>query len=192
MTSASVWFCSNLLSVRPLFCGESEVDQLGKILEWVLVVRITFITFIAKRCTGSIQIQKRGFSLKMSCCFRVIGLPPEEEWPTDVSLSRKNFPPLLPGPITDFVPEINEKGVQLLLVSVCHEPWKHHHTCLFIFKWDAALKPGQEQNFTYCKKNFNCALSNVPLTWGVTDHKAYSWILLHFYEPRINFRSAEK
>lgn len=56
-------------------------------------------------------------SLKMICHFRVIGLPPEEEWPTDVTLSRKNFPPLLPGPITDFVPEINEQGAQLLLVS---------------------------------------------------------------------------
>lgn len=52
--------------------------------------------------------------------FRVIGLPPEEEWPTDVTLSRKNFPPLLPGPITDFVPEINEQGAQLLLVSSSH------------------------------------------------------------------------
>lgn len=45
-------------------------------------------------------------------------MPPEEEWPTDVTLSRKNFPPLLPGPITDFVPEINEQGAQLLLVSL--------------------------------------------------------------------------
>lgn len=53
----------------------------------------------------------------MICHFRVIGLPPEEEWPSDVTLSRKNFPPLLPGPITDFVPEINEQGAQLLLVS---------------------------------------------------------------------------
>ncbi|KAG7218488.1 hypothetical protein INR49_009365 [Caranx melampygus] len=40
---------------KPLFCGESEVDQLGKI-------------------------------------FELIGLPPEDEWPTDVTLSRKNFP----------------------------------------------------------------------------------------------------
>lgn len=48
--------------------------------------------------------------------FRVIGLPPEEEWPTDVTLSRKNFSPLMPRPITDFVAEINEQGAELLLV----------------------------------------------------------------------------
>lgn len=48
--------------------------------------------------------------------FRVIGLPSEEEWPTDVTLSRKNFPSASPSPITDFVPEINESGAQLLLV----------------------------------------------------------------------------
>lgn len=48
--------------------------------------------------------------------FRVIGLPSEEEWPTDVTLSRKNFPPASPSPITDFVPEIDESGAQLLLV----------------------------------------------------------------------------
>ncbi|KAF3856494.1 hypothetical protein F7725_017217 [Dissostichus mawsoni] len=46
---------------------------------------------------------------------QVIGLPSEDEWPTDVSLSRKHFPSLLPRPITDFVPEINELGAQLLL-----------------------------------------------------------------------------
>lgn len=50
--------------------------------------------------------------------FRVIGLPSEEEWPTNVTLSRKNFPSALPRPITDFVPEINESGAQLLLVSI--------------------------------------------------------------------------
>ncbi|XP_045932525.1 cyclin-dependent kinase 4-like [Micropterus dolomieu] len=72
---------------KPLFCGESEVDQLGKILE-------------------------------------VIGLPPEEEWPTDVTLSRKNFPPLLPCPITDFVPEINEQGAKLLLEMLTFDPLK--------------------------------------------------------------------
>lgn len=31
----SINFGTNFLSVRPLFCGESEVDQLGKIFEWV-------------------------------------------------------------------------------------------------------------------------------------------------------------
>lgn len=51
--------------------------------------------------------------------FRVTGLPSEEEWPTEVTLSRSSFPSLSPCPITDFVPEINEKGAQLLLVGLC-------------------------------------------------------------------------
>uniref|UniRef100_A0A8C2WXJ1 Cyclin-dependent kinase 4 n=1 Tax=Cyclopterus lumpus TaxID=8103 RepID=A0A8C2WXJ1_CYCLU len=72
---------------KPLFCGESEVDQLGKL-------------------------------------FEVIGLPPEDEWPTDVTLSRKHFSPLLPRPITDFVPEINEQGAQLLLKMLTFDPLK--------------------------------------------------------------------
>lgn len=49
-------------------------------------------------------------------CFRVIGLPSEEEWPADVTLSRKNFAPVSPRPITDFVPEIDAQGAQLLQV----------------------------------------------------------------------------
>lgn len=60
-------------------------------------------------------------ALEIQCHFRVIGLPPEDEWPTDVTLSRKHFPPLLPRPITDLVPEINEQAVQLLLVRLRHE-----------------------------------------------------------------------
>lgn len=60
-------------------------------------------------------------SVNLMCVFRVFGLPPEEEWPTDVTLSRKNFPPLFPRPITDFIPEINEQGAQLLLVRFGHE-----------------------------------------------------------------------
>lgn len=56
--------------------------------------------------------------------FEVIGLPPEEEWPTDVTLSRKNFPPLMARPITDFVPEINEQGAQLLLKMLTFDPLK--------------------------------------------------------------------
>lgn len=71
----------------PLFCGDSEVDQLGKI-------------------------------------FAVIGLPPEDEWPTDVTLSRQNFSPLNPQPITDCVPEISEKGAELLLEMLTFDPLK--------------------------------------------------------------------
>uniref|UniRef100_H3C1K9 Cyclin-dependent kinase 4 n=1 Tax=Tetraodon nigroviridis TaxID=99883 RepID=H3C1K9_TETNG len=72
---------------RPLFCGESEVDQLTKII-------------------------------------KVLGLPSEEEWPTDVTLSRKNFPSVSPSPITDFVPEISESGAQLLLKMLTFDPAK--------------------------------------------------------------------
>ncbi|CAG5982124.1 unnamed protein product [Menidia menidia] len=72
---------------KPLFRGDSEMDQLGKI-------------------------------------FEVIGLPPEEEWPTDVTVSRKNFPPLSARPITDFVPDINEQGAQLLLKMLTFDPLK--------------------------------------------------------------------
>lgn len=97
------WFVTMLVSVRPLFCGESEVDQLGKIIKWV---PIGFVTFF---CVWS-------WLNKTICNFRVIGLPSEEEWPTDVTLSRKNFPSVSPSPITDLVPEINESGAQLLLV----------------------------------------------------------------------------
>ncbi|XP_016109227.1 cyclin-dependent kinase 4 isoform X2 [Sinocyclocheilus grahami] len=72
---------------KPLFCGDSEVDQLGKI-------------------------------------FAVIGLPAEDEWPTDVTLSRQNFSPPTPQPITDCVPEISEKGVELLLKMLTFDPLK--------------------------------------------------------------------
>ncbi|KAF0035055.1 hypothetical protein F2P81_012813 [Scophthalmus maximus] len=72
---------------KPLFCGDSEVDQLGKILE-------------------------------------VIGLPPEDEWPTDVTLSRKNFPSFMPRPIAEFVSEINEQGAQLLMNMLTFDPLK--------------------------------------------------------------------
>lgn len=58
---------------------------------------------------------------------RVIGLPSEEEWPTDVTLSRQNFSPQNPQPITDCVPEISEKGAELLLVCL--------HTASLPFLW---------------------------------------------------------
>ncbi|KAG7278903.1 hypothetical protein CRUP_036417 [Coryphaenoides rupestris] len=70
---------------KPLFCGESEMGQLGKI-------------------------------------FEAIGLPSEEEWPNDVTISRKNFAPLFPRPITDFVPEINKQGAELMLEMLTFDP----------------------------------------------------------------------
>ncbi|XP_006629371.1 cyclin-dependent kinase 4 [Lepisosteus oculatus] len=70
---------------RPLFCGDSDVDQLGKI-------------------------------------FDVIGLPPEEEWPAEVTLSRCAFKPRGPRAITDCVPEISHQGANLLLEMLTFNP----------------------------------------------------------------------
>lgn len=88
-TPVDVWssgcIFAEMFRRKPLFCGESEVDQLGKILE-------------------------------------VVGLPTEEEWPADVTLSRQNFSPLTPRPISDYVPDISELGAQLLLEMLTFDP----------------------------------------------------------------------
>nr|XP_057911511.1 cyclin-dependent kinase 4 [Doryrhamphus excisus]XP_057911512.1 cyclin-dependent kinase 4 [Doryrhamphus excisus] len=90
-TPVDIWSCgcifAEMFKRKPIFCGESEVDQLGKI-------------------------------------FEVIGLPPEEEWPSDVTLSRKHFPPCSARPLTDFVPEIDEQGARLLLAMLTFDPAK--------------------------------------------------------------------
>ncbi|XP_041747709.2 cyclin-dependent kinase 4 isoform X2 [Coregonus clupeaformis] len=52
----------------------------------------------------------------------VIGLPPEEEWPVDITLSRHNFSPISPRPITDYAPEINKQGTELLLKMLTFDP----------------------------------------------------------------------
>lgn len=49
----------------------------------------------------------------------MIGLPNEEEWPNDVTLSRENFSPQNPQPITDQIPELTNEGADLLMVCVC-------------------------------------------------------------------------
>uniref|UniRef100_A0A2K6BXS3 Cyclin-dependent kinase 4 n=1 Tax=Macaca nemestrina TaxID=9545 RepID=A0A2K6BXS3_MACNE len=46
----------------------------------------------------------------------LIGLPPEDDWPRDVSLPRGAFPPRGPRPVQSVVPEMEESGAQLLLV----------------------------------------------------------------------------
>ncbi|XP_069614702.1 cyclin-dependent kinase 4 [Ranitomeya imitator] len=70
---------------KPLFCGNSEADQLCKI-------------------------------------FDMIGLPSEEEWPEDVTLSRSAFSPMTPKPVEKFVPEIDATGAQLLLEMLTFNP----------------------------------------------------------------------
>uniref|UniRef100_A0A9J7YK35 Cyclin-dependent kinase 4 n=1 Tax=Cyprinus carpio carpio TaxID=630221 RepID=A0A9J7YK35_CYPCA len=54
----------------------------------------------------------------------VIGLPAEDQWPADVTLSRQNFSPQTPQPITDCVPEISQKGAELLLEMLTFDPLK--------------------------------------------------------------------
>ncbi|EAW97062.1 cyclin-dependent kinase 4, isoform CRA_d [Homo sapiens] len=75
------------IKLRPLFCGNSEADQLGKI-------------------------------------FDLIGLPPEDDWPRDVSLPRGAFPPRGPRPVQSVVPEMEESGAQLLLEMLTFNPHK--------------------------------------------------------------------
>ncbi|XP_073519366.1 cyclin-dependent kinase 4 isoform X2 [Phyllobates terribilis] len=70
---------------KPLFCGNSEADQLCKI-------------------------------------FDMIGLPSEEEWPEDVTLSRSAFSPMSQKPVEKFVPEIDAMGAQLLLEMLTFNP----------------------------------------------------------------------
>lgn len=47
----------------------------------------------------------------------VIGLPEEEDWPNDVALPRNAFTSRPAQPIEKFVPDIDELGKDLLLVS---------------------------------------------------------------------------
>ncbi|XP_060714440.1 cyclin-dependent kinase 4 [Tachysurus vachellii] len=76
---------AEMFTRKPLFCGESEVDQLTKI-------------------------------------FSVIGLPREEEWPNDVTLSRENFSPQNPQPITEQIPEFTKEGADLLMKMLTFDP----------------------------------------------------------------------
>lgn len=88
-TPVDIWstgcIFAEMFQRKPLFCGKSEVDQLGKI-------------------------------------FEVIGLPAEEDWPADVTLSQRNFSPLSHRPITDFIPEISHQGADLLLEMLTFDP----------------------------------------------------------------------
>ncbi|XP_074840844.1 cyclin-dependent kinase 6 [Carettochelys insculpta] len=72
---------------KPLFRGNSDVDQLGKI-------------------------------------FDVIGLPEEEDWPSDVALPRQAFNSRPPQPIENFVPDIDELGKDLLHKFLAFNPSK--------------------------------------------------------------------
>lgn len=49
--------------------------------------------------------------------FSLIGLPEEESWPSEVAVPQSAFHPRQPQPIEDVVPDIDELGKDLLLVS---------------------------------------------------------------------------
>jgi len=56
----------------------------------------------------------------LTLCFTfhsVIGLPEEEDWPNDVALPRNAFASRPAQPIEKFVPDIDDMGKDLLLVS---------------------------------------------------------------------------
>ncbi|XP_075193224.1 cyclin-dependent kinase 4 isoform X2 [Anomaloglossus baeobatrachus] len=52
----------------------------------------------------------------------MIGLPSEEEWPEDVTLSRSAFSAMSQKPVEKFVPEIDATGAQLLLEMLTFNP----------------------------------------------------------------------
>eukprot|EP00069_Balaena_mysticetus_P011377 bmy_21143T0 len=72
---------------KPLFCGNSEADQLGKI-------------------------------------FDLTELPPEDDWPRDVSLPPGAFSLRGPHAVQSVVPEMEESGAQLLLEMLTFNPHK--------------------------------------------------------------------
>uniref|UniRef100_A0A2K5S352 cyclin-dependent kinase n=1 Tax=Cebus imitator TaxID=2715852 RepID=A0A2K5S352_CEBIM len=73
--------------IFPLFCGNSEADQLGKISD-------------------------------------LIGLPPENDWPRDVSLPHGIFHPRGPHPVQSVVLEMEELGAHLLVEMLTFNPHK--------------------------------------------------------------------
>uniref|UniRef100_A0A8C4QPI3 cyclin-dependent kinase n=1 Tax=Eptatretus burgeri TaxID=7764 RepID=A0A8C4QPI3_EPTBU len=84
---------------RPLFSGNSDIDQLNKI-------------------------------------FDLLGVPAEDDWPSDVALSHLSFVQRDKQPIETVVPEIGLSGKDLLLVSlylflpaICHKFTRALHGC---------------------------------------------------------------
>uniref|UniRef100_A0A9J7ZF07 Cyclin-dependent kinase 4 n=1 Tax=Cyprinus carpio carpio TaxID=630221 RepID=A0A9J7ZF07_CYPCA len=105
----------------PLFCGDSEVDQLSKIFAYVKTHTFMLERLILERATAVMCFIAL---LNQHVIDRVIGLPAEDQWPADVTLSRQNFSPQTPQPITDCVPEISQKGAELLLEMLTFDPLK--------------------------------------------------------------------
>lgn len=80
-TPVDLWSCgcifAELFIRRPLFCGQSDIDQLSKI-------------------------------------FEILGLPPEHDWPENVTLPWGSFKPLPPQQIQHYIPEIESDAQDLL------------------------------------------------------------------------------
>ncbi|XP_053564184.1 cyclin-dependent kinase 4 [Bombina bombina] len=102
---------------KPLFCGNSEADQLCKI-------------------------------------FDMIGLPSDEEWPTDVTLPRAAFSPRSPQPVERFVPEIDAIGAQLLLEMLTFDPQRRisaSHALLHPFLAEDSVACSIPEAFPYAR-----------------------------------------
>ncbi|KAJ8305099.1 hypothetical protein KUTeg_017349 [Tegillarca granosa] len=88
-TPVDIWSCGcifvELFNRRPLFCGQSDIDQLSKI-------------------------------------FDILGLPPEDDWPENVSLPWNSFKAVPPQPLEQFVPEIDNDAKDLLEKLICFNP----------------------------------------------------------------------
>ncbi|EMP35285.1 Cyclin-dependent kinase 6 [Chelonia mydas] len=100
---------------KPLFRGNSDVDQLGKI-------------------------------------FDVIGLPEEEDWPSDVALPRHAFNSRPPQLIEKFVPDIDELGKDLLLKCLAFNPTKRISAYV-------ALSHPYFHDLEKCKENLDSHMS---------------------------------
>lgn len=71
-------------------------------------------------CAWTWGLEKDPLDPSSSAPHSLIGLPPEDDWPRDVSLPRGAFSPRGPRPVQSVVPELEESGAQLLLVLGLH------------------------------------------------------------------------
>jgi serine/threonine protein kinase len=82
---------------KPLFRGDSEIDQIYKIFQYEMNSFI-FLLFI----------------------YRICGTPSEQTWPDVVEFPdwRTTFPKWKPQPLAKLLPNLNEQGIDLLQVNI--------------------------------------------------------------------------
>lgn len=68
-------------------------------------------------CFIDLKSEKSWFWLFEWWFFSVVGVPTPEDWPQEVGLPQSAFSPRPPKPIEDLVPDMDELGKSLLLVS---------------------------------------------------------------------------